>query len=65
MVGKNRVPYHTLTVHPGSSLYVRRVMISCTFGHDTVRLLYGSLERTSFSLHYPPILRLPGLLGTP
>jgi hypothetical protein len=54
--------------------------IDCTFGlralypprhdepyvqQDTIRSLCGFLERTSFSLHCPPILRLLGLLETP
>jgi hypothetical protein len=51
-------PCHTLTVRPGSGLYVHCDTKSHTFGHETVRPLRRLSGRTSFSLHYPPILRL-------
>jgi hypothetical protein len=65
MFGENRVSCHTVTVRLGSGAYVRRVTTSRTSSLDTVRLLYGFLGRTLFSLHCLPILRLLRLLGTP
>jgi hypothetical protein len=57
-------PCHIVTIRLGPNAYARRITTSRTFGHDIVRLLYGFLGRTLFSLHCSPILRLLRLLET-
>ena len=50
--------YHTLVVRLGSMPYVHRVTMGAMSDHNTVHLLCRFSGRTSFSLHYLPILRL-------
>jgi hypothetical protein len=54
--GRNMVSLPHSDSSLGSGAFVRRVTTSRRSDLDTVRPLYGFSERTSFSLHCPPIL---------
>jgi hypothetical protein len=45
---KNRVSLSHFGLCPGSGLYVHCVTMSCTSDHETIRLLWRLLGRTSF-----------------
>ena len=61
MVGENRVSLSHIDRTSGLGAYAHHVMTGRMSGLDTVCPLCGFLGRTSFSFHYPPILRLLGL----
>jgi hypothetical protein len=65
MVGENRVSLSHIDRMSG----LGALRPPCHKGpyvlHNNAQLLCGFSGTTSFSLNYPPILRLLGLLGTP
>ena len=65
MVGENKVSLSHINRTYGLGAYIHYVTMGRTSSLDTVRPLCGFLDKTSFSLHCLPILRLLGLLRTP